>query len=69
MMSAGFDSRANNPLGRFTLSDRDFSAHRDPAGDWGETRGRAVSVLEGGYLLDGLPQAVGAHLARLSADD
>jgi acetoin utilization deacetylase AcuC-like enzyme len=24
-------------------------------------------VLEGGYALDGLPRAVGAHLARLTA--
>ena len=28
--------------------------------------GRLVSVLEGGYSLDGLTRAVGAHLERLS---
>ena len=30
-------------------------------------RRRVVSVLEGGYSLDGLARAVGAHVGRLSA--
>ena len=29
--------------------------------------GRVISVLEGGYSLDGLQQAVNAHLDRLTA--
>ena len=69
MISAGFDSRAGDPLGRFTLTDQDFAAltgivldvAREHAG------GRVVSVLEGGYALDGLPAAVTAHLTRLAS--
>ena len=69
MISAGFDSRAGDPLGQFTLGDADFSEltaivleiARQHAG------GRVVSVLEGGYSRDGLSQAVAAHLDRLSA--
>ena len=69
MISAGFDSRAGDPLGQFTLTDQDFAdltdvvcaIARDHAG------GRLVSVLEGGYALDGLARAVAAHLSRLSS--
>ena len=69
MISAGFDSRARDPLGQFTLTDADFAEltalvveiARQHAG------GRVVSVLEGGYSRDGLVGAVGAHLGRLSA--
>jgi acetoin utilization deacetylase AcuC-like enzyme len=69
MISAGFDSRAGDPLGRFTLTDQDFAdltdivlaIARQHAG------GRIVSVLEGGYALDGLPRALASHLDRLSA--
>src|SRR5262249_59160949 len=69
MISAGFDSRSGDPLGRFTLTDRDFAEltdivlaiAREHAG------GRVVSVLEGGYALDGLAHAVEAHLGRLSS--
>ena len=68
MISAGFDSRAGDPLGKFTLTDADFAEltaivagiARQHAG------GRVVSVLEGGYSRDGLTRAVSAHLDRLS---
>ena len=68
MISAGFDSRIGDPLGRFTLTDQDFDQltgivlgiARQHAG------GRLVSVLEGGYSLDGLPLAVASHLTRLA---
>jgi acetoin utilization deacetylase AcuC-like enzyme len=68
MISAGFDSRAGDPLGRFTLTDQDFAEltgialgiARQHAG------GRLVSVLEGGYSLEGLPLAVASHLAGLT---
>jgi acetoin utilization deacetylase AcuC-like enzyme len=69
MISAGFDSRARDPLGQFTLTDADFAEltalvveiarqHAD---------GRVVSVLEGGYSLEGLTRAVDSHLDTLSA--
>jgi acetoin utilization deacetylase AcuC-like enzyme len=69
MISAGFDSRAGDPLGQFTLTDQDFAEltdlllaiAREHAG------GRLVSVLEGGYTIDGLARAVSAHLGRLAA--
>jgi acetoin utilization deacetylase AcuC-like enzyme len=69
MTSAGFDSRAGDPLGRFTLTDADFADLTDVVVEIAEqyASGRLVSVLEGGYALDGLPRAVGAHLARLTA--
>ncbi|OLC47850.1 MAG: histone deacetylase [Acidobacteria bacterium 13_1_40CM_65_14] len=69
MISAGFDSRAGDPLGRFTLTDQDFAELTDVV--LGIARrhagGRLVSVLEGGYSLEGLPLAVASHLARLSS--
>jgi len=69
MISAGFDSRAGDPLGRFTLTDQDFAEltgiavgiARQHAG------GRLVSVLEGGYSLEGLALAVEAHLSGLTS--
>ena len=67
MISAGFDSRASDPLGRFTLTDRDFADLTDVLVEIARTHagGRIVSVLEGGYSLEGLTLAVAAHLARL----
>jgi acetoin utilization deacetylase AcuC-like enzyme len=68
MISAGFDSRVGDPLGQFTLSDQDFSELTDILLAIAEkhANGRLVSVLEGGYALDGLERAVAAHLVRLS---
>lgn len=68
LISAGFDSRAGDPLGQFTLTDQDFAEltdlllviAREHAG------GRLISVLEGGYAIDGLARAVSAHLGRLA---
>lgn len=68
MISAGFDSRAGDPLGRFTLGDRDFGELTDLLMDIARQHagGRLVSVLEGGYSLDGLRTAVETHLAHLT---
>ena len=67
MVSAGFDSRFGDPLGHFTLSDRDFAdltrLMRDIAGK--HCAGRLVSVLEGGYNLYGLANAAKAHAGAL----
>lgn len=63
MVSAGFDSRLGDPLGQFTLADRDFAdltrMLRDIAAK--HANGRLVSVLEGGYNLYGLAKASQAH--------
>ena len=67
LISAGFDSRENDPLGRFRLRDGDFAdltkMLRALAEQYG--KGRVVSVLEGGYNLDGLAKAASAHAAAL----
>jgi acetoin utilization deacetylase AcuC-like enzyme len=67
LISAGFDSRAGDPLGGFRLADEDFAdltrlvagIAREHAG------GRLVSVLEGGYALEGLASASAAHVRAL----
>jgi acetoin utilization deacetylase AcuC-like enzyme len=63
LISAGFDSRAGDPLGSFTLSDEDFADLTRAV--MGINGGRAVSVLEGGYNLDGLASSSSAHVAAL----
>jgi acetoin utilization deacetylase AcuC-like enzyme len=67
MVSAGFDSRAGDPLGRFTLDDRDFADLTAVVMEIAEKHaaGRLVSVLEGGYSLEGLAAAVAAHVRAL----
>ncbi|MDQ2900994.1 MAG: histone deacetylase, partial [Acidobacteriota bacterium] len=64
LISAGFDSRAGDPLGGFLLTDADFADLTDILLDIG--KGRLVSVLEGGYDLQGLSLAVRAHARRLA---
>ena len=68
MISAGFDSRAGDPLGQFTLADADFAELTTIALEIARqhARSRVVSVLEGGYSRDGLARAVTAHLERLA---
>ena len=62
MISAGFDSRIDDLLGRFTLTDEDFAdLTRAVMG----INSRVVSVLEGGYNLDGLASATATHVATL----
>jgi acetoin utilization deacetylase AcuC-like enzyme len=68
LISAGFDSRNGDPLGRFLLSDDDFaeltSLLQEVADQY--CNGRLVSVLEGGYSLEGLTRAVAAHTGALT---
>jgi acetoin utilization deacetylase AcuC-like enzyme len=67
LLSAGFDSRLGDPLGHFGLTDADFgeltTLMREVADK--HAGGRLVSALEGGYSLEGLEKAVGAHVAAL----
>jgi acetoin utilization deacetylase AcuC-like enzyme len=67
LISAGFDSRAGDPLGRFTLTDPDFAdLTRAVMGIAARhSGGRVVSLLEGGYNLEGLALAAAAHVAAL----
>jgi acetoin utilization deacetylase AcuC-like enzyme len=68
LISAGFDSRVGDLLGRFTLTDRDFAdltrVVMEIAGLYAD--GRVVSMLEGGYSLDGLASASVTHVAALN---
>jgi acetoin utilization deacetylase AcuC-like enzyme len=69
LVSAGFDSRIDDPLGSFTLTDDDFATLtaivREIAAEHAE--GRIVSTLEGGYALDGLASAAASHVRSLMA--
>jgi acetoin utilization deacetylase AcuC-like enzyme len=68
LISAGFDSRAGDPLGHFLLTDEDFAEltkiMRGIADRY--AHGRIVSLLEGGYNLAGLGSAANAHVEALS---
>jgi acetoin utilization deacetylase AcuC-like enzyme len=68
LISAGFDSRAGDPLGRFLLTDEDFAELTGIMMEVADkhAQGRLISVLEGGYNLDGLSRAVGAHAHTLA---
>jgi acetoin utilization deacetylase AcuC-like enzyme len=67
MISAGFDSRVDDPLGRFRLADQDFADLTAVVMEIASEHagGRVVSVLEGGYAPDGLASATRAHVTRL----
>lgn len=68
LISAGFDSRRGDPLGRFTLSDGDFVEMTEIVLELAgkHAGGRIVSMLEGGYSLNGLASAAVAHVEALS---
>jgi len=67
IISAGFDAHHRDPLAQLNLTEADF--------DWAtaelmdiankHSANRLVSVLEGGYDLQGLAYSVAAHIGRL----
>jgi acetoin utilization deacetylase AcuC-like enzyme len=67
LVSAGFDSRVGDPLGRFTLTDADFAELTAIVREIADRHagGRIVSTLEGGYALAGLASAAAAHVTAL----
>jgi acetoin utilization deacetylase AcuC-like enzyme len=67
LVSAGFDSRVGDPLGRFTLTDADFAELTGIIREIADRHagGRIVSTLEGGYALAGLASAAAAHVTAL----
>ncbi|HWE50162.1 MAG TPA: histone deacetylase [Bryobacteraceae bacterium] len=67
LISAGFDSRAGDPLGQFRLTDSDFAELTALMMEIADRSagGRLISVLEGGYNLDGLEKAVRSHTHSL----
>ncbi|MCS6778878.1 MAG: histone deacetylase family protein [Geminicoccaceae bacterium] len=68
LISAGFDAHARDPLANFELLEEDFAWITQRLVELAErhARGRVVSVLEGGYDLEGLAASVVAHLLALA---
>jgi acetoin utilization deacetylase AcuC-like enzyme len=67
VISAGFDAHRLDPLGGLNLIEEDFAWATERLMEIAEkhARGRIVSVLEGGYDLDGLARSAAAHVAAL----
>jgi acetoin utilization deacetylase AcuC-like enzyme len=67
VVSAGFDAHRLDPLGGLNLVEADFAwvTRRLMALAQKHCGGRIVSVLEGGYDLEGLGRSVAAHVAAL----
>jgi acetoin utilization deacetylase AcuC-like enzyme len=67
VISAGFDAHMRDPLANLNLTEADFGwATRKIMEVADETaEGRVVSVLEGGYDLEGLSKSVAAHVIAL----
>lgn len=67
LISAGFDSRIDDLLGNFTLADDDFIDLTLRVMELADhyAKGRVVSILEGGYNLEGLACAAAAHVQTL----
>lgn len=67
LVSAGFDAHERDPLGSLQLTEEDFSWITLKLMEIAEEHcgGRVVSVLEGGYDLQGLAGSVGVHVHAL----
>lgn len=67
LISAGFDAHERDPLANLNFNEADFAwATKKLMEVADETAGgRLVSVLEGGYDLEGLGRSVGAHVMAL----
>ena len=67
VISAGFDAHARDPLANLNLLEADFAWATQKVMEIADAdaEGRVVSVLEGGYDLEGLSQSVAAHVTAL----
>ncbi len=67
ILSAGFDAHERDPLGSLRMTADDFGWVTRELMKSAELhcQGRLVSVLEGGYDLQGLKDSVGAHVGEL----
>ncbi|MGO9772254.1 MAG: histone deacetylase family protein [Roseiarcus sp.] len=67
VISAGFDAHYRDPLGNLNLREADFAwaTRRLMAIAQARCGGRIVSLLEGGYDLEGLSRSVAAHVGAL----
>ena len=64
LISAGFDAHYLDPLAEIEITADGFSTLTDLILEFAE--GRVVSVLEGGYSLEGVSESVVAHVERLA---
>ncbi|CAM2068452.1 Histone deacetylase [Sulfidibacter corallicola] len=67
IVSAGFDAHRDDPLGSMQMTESGFAEMTEMVVSLAETHcdGRILSVLEGGYDLDGLSKSVAAHLVAM----
>jgi acetoin utilization deacetylase AcuC-like enzyme len=67
LISAGFDSRIHDPIGGFRMDDEGFRELTKIMLEISHIAGggRLVSILEGGYNLEGLAAAAVAHMDEL----
>jgi acetoin utilization deacetylase AcuC-like enzyme len=70
LVSAGFDGRHDDPLGKFLFTDDLYSRLTRLAAGLARQYcgGKLVSLLEGGYNLEGLASAVESHVRALVED-
>lgn len=67
VISAGFDAHRRDPLANLQLVEADFAWATQQLMEIADknAQGRVVSVLEGGYDLEGLSQSAAAHVTAL----
>jgi acetoin utilization deacetylase AcuC-like enzyme len=67
VISAGFDAHKRDPLANLQLVESDFAWATQQLMEIADksAQGRVVSVLEGGYDLEGLSQSAAAHVTAL----
>jgi acetoin utilization deacetylase AcuC-like enzyme len=67
VISAGFDAHRRDPLANLNLVEPDFAWVTQKLMEVADktAQGRVVSVLEGGYDLEGLSRSVAAHVTAL----
>lgn len=67
IISAGFDSHKEDPLGQLLLTDEEFKAMTRAVTQWAaeSCSNRVLSCLEGGYNLNTLGHTVKAHVGEL----
>jgi acetoin utilization deacetylase AcuC-like enzyme len=67
IISAGFDAHRRDPLANLQLVEADFAWATQKLMEVADktAQGRVVSVLEGGYDLEGLSQSAAAHVTAL----
>jgi acetoin utilization deacetylase AcuC-like enzyme len=67
VISAGFDAHTRDPLANLNLVEADFAWATQQLMEIADksAQGRVVSVLEGGYDLEGLAGSVAAHVTAL----